>query len=352
MPKSARIAVIQMKASPSSVKERLAQAEKLVIQCVENGARLIILPEVFNTGYEYSDQNYLQAESFDGVTATWMKQTSARYHVHLAGSFLRREQNEIFNTLLLVAPDGHQWHYDKNYPWIWERAYFQKGKNITIADTELGKIGFLICWDVAHPNLWQQYSGKVELMIVSSCPPKALDLALVFPDGKRIMSKNTGALTQYMKRTSDKTFGEYLRRQASFLGVPVVQATSTGIFTSSFPNARSSLAMLSVVYPPLLKYKSQFDHARMETNYFNETYITDDSGNILQSVQPDTEGVAVSDVIMPDSAPRSKGKQPAFGIPKSMYLIDSIAEMMFASEYNKKTQRYLSKQASFLNNGG
>jgi len=352
MSKSVKIAVVQMNASPSPVKERLTRAENFVAQCVQNDAQLVVLPEVFNTGYEYSDQNYLQAESFDGATATWMKQTSARYHVHLAGSFLRRTQDEIFNTLLLVAPDGRQWHYDKNYPWIWERAYFQKGKNVTIADTELGKIGFLICWDVAHPNLWQQYSGKVELMIVSSCPPKALDLALVFPDGKRIMSQNTGALTQYMRRASDKTFGEYLRRQSGYLRVPVAQATSTGIFTSSLPNAKSSLSMLSVVYPPLLKYKSQFDRARMEANYFNETYIADNSGNVLQSVQPDTEGFAVSDVIIHVSPPQSKGKQPAFGIPKPMYLIDSIAEMMFASEYNRKTQRYLSKQASITKNGG
>lgn len=352
MPKSVKIAVVQMKASPAPTKERLERAEKFVIGCAESGAQIVVLPEVFNTGYEYSDQNYLQAESFDGFTATWMKQISARYHVHLAGSFLRREQNAIFNTMFLMAPNGQQWHYDKNYPWIWERAYFQKGTNVTIADTEFGKIGFLICWDVAHPNLWQQYSGKVELMIVSSCPPKALDLSLVFPDGKRIMSKNTGALTQYMKRTSDKTFGEYLRRQASFLGVPVAQATSTGIFTSSFPNPKSSWAMLSVVYPPLLKHRSQFDRVRMEANYFNETYITDHSGNVLRFVQPDTEGVAVSEVLMPDFPPQSKGKQPAFGIPKSMYLMDSIAEMMFASEYNKKTQRYLSRRASFTNNGG
>jgi len=340
-----------MNASPSSVKERLTRAEHFVVQCVQNGAQLVVLPEVFNTGYEYSDHNYLQAEAFDGVTATWMKQTSARYHVHLAGSFLRREQNEIFNTLLLVAPDGRQWCYDKHYPWLWERAYFQRGTKVTIADTEFGKIGCLICWDVAHPNLWRQYSGKVELMIVSSCPPRALDLTLVFPDGKRILSKNTGALTQYMKRTSDKTFGEYLRRQASFLGVPVAQATSTGIFTSSIPNPKSSLAMLSVIYPPLLKYKSQFDCARMETDYFNETYITDHAGNVLQSVPPDTEGVAVSDVLMPDSPTQSNGKQPAFGIPKSMYLVDSITEMIFASEYNEKTQRYLSRQASLTNNG-
>jgi hypothetical protein len=55
---------------------------------------------------------------------------------------------------------------------------------------------------------------------------------------------------------------------------------------------------------------------------------------------------------MPDSPPQSKGKQPAFGIPKFMYLIDSIAEMMFASEYNKKTQQYLSKQAACASHGG
>jgi hypothetical protein len=124
--------------------------------------------------------------------------------------------------MLLAAPDSRQWHYDKNYPWIWERAYFQKGTGITIADTELGKIGFLICWDVAHPNLWRQYAGKVELMIVSSCPPKVLDSTLALPD--------LGMLIQYLRRSSERTFGEYLRSQVRALGVPAAHATSTGIF--------------------------------------------------------------------------------------------------------------------------
>jgi predicted amidohydrolase len=351
MNKVIKIAVIQMNASPAPVEERLARADNLVIQCSEMGAQLIVFPEVFNTGYEYSDKNYLQAEYLDGSTAAWMTQTSSRYQIHLAGSFIRREQSDIFNTMLLVAPDGRQWHYDKNFPWVWERAYFQRGTDITIAQTELGKVGFLICWDVAHPNLWQQYSGKVDLMIASSCPPKVLDMTLVFPDGKRIMSKNTGTLTQYLKRTSDQTFGEYLRRQASNLGVPLAHASSTGIFTSPFPNPKSSLAMLSVIYPPLLKYRSQFEHARIESNYFNETYITDKSGTVLQSVQPGTEGFAISDVILPELPPQPKGKQPPFGIPKLMYSVDSIAEMMFASEYNHKTQSYFSKQAFFTKGG-
>jgi predicted amidohydrolase len=341
MSRSIRIAVVQMDAAPAPVKERLARAEALVAQCAQNGAQLVVLPEVFNTGYEYSDQNYVLAETFDGLTVTWMKATASQYQVHLAGSFLRREQEAIFNTLLLVSPDGQHWHYDKNYPWIWERAYFQKGMDITIADTGLGKIGFLICWDVAHPNLWQKYSGKVELMLVSSCPPKALDLSLVFPDGKRIMSRNAGALVGYMKRTSDQTFGEYLRRQAGHLGVPVAHATSTGTFTSLIPKPKPSLAMLALVHPPLWKYRSQFERARMEAGYFNETYIADQSGVVLQSVPPKAEGLAISDVILPDLPPRSKGKQPPFGIPAFTYLLDTIANRLLVSEYRKKTHRYL-----------
>jgi predicted amidohydrolase len=350
MSKTIQIAAIQMDAAPAPTPEKLAQAERLIVramapvstqQYVQHGAQLVVLPEVFNTGYEYSDGNYLRAESFDDLTATWMRKTAADYHIHLAGTFLRKDQNDIYNTLLLVSPDGRQWHYDKNYPWIWERAYFRKGTGITIADTGLGKIGFQICWDVAHPDLWQQYAGKVDLMLVSSCPPKALDLALVFPDGKRIMSKSAGALIPYLKRTSDETFGQYLRRQASFLGVPVVQATSTGTFTSSIPNPKRSLALIALLYPPLWKYRSCFEQARFEAGYFNETYIADASGVVLQRVQPEVEGYALSPVTLSDVHPQPKGKQPPFGISKFAYLFDTIANKLLASEYYKKTRKYL-----------
>lgn len=342
MTKTIRIAAVQMNATPAPTPERLARAERYVVECAQDGAQLVVLPEVFNTGYEYSDQNYLRAESFDGPTATWMRKTAAQYRVHLAGTFLRTQQNEIYNTLLFVAPDGQEWRYHKNYPWIWERAYYQEGTSITVADTELGKIGLLVCWDVAHPNLWQQYAGKVELMLVCSCPPNALGLTLAFPDGKRIMSKDAGALIQYLKRTSDQTFGQYLRKQASFLGVPVVNAASTGTLTSSLPNPKQSVAMLALMVPQLWKYRSQFEQARIETDYFNETYIADVSGIVLQRVQPEVEGYVLGNVTLSDSPPQPKGKQPPFGIPAFSYLVDRIANKMLASEYKKKTRKYLS----------
>lgn len=341
MARPVKIAVVQMDAAPAPVGERLEKVENFVARCAQEGARLVVLPEVFNTGYEYSDRNYLQAETFDGETATWMRETAARYALHLAGSFLRRERGEIFNTLLLAAPDRRQWHYDKNYPWMWERAYFRPGTGITVADTALGKIGFLVCWDVAHPGLWRQYAGKVELMVVCSCPPRALEMALVLPDGRRILGQDTGPLVRYLKRTSDPTFGEFLRRQARFLGVPLVQATSTGKFRSPLPDSRASVAMLSMTYPPLWRQRAHFGRICMESGYFNETYLADAAGSVLQAVPPGTEGIAVGEVSLPDSPPVPQGTPPPYGVSAFAYGFDALANRWLAAEYRKKVGKHL-----------
>lgn len=81
------------------------------------------------------------------------------------------------------APNGRYWRYDKNYPWCWEYAYtipVDKRPQIVIAHTDIGDIGFLTCWDVAHGALWKAYAGKVDLMILCSSPPDALKASLLF----------------------------------------------------------------------------------------------------------------------------------------------------------------------------
>lgn len=52
MPRSIKIAAIQMDARPAPTAERLARAERLITQIVPSGVDLVVLPEIFNTGYE------------------------------------------------------------------------------------------------------------------------------------------------------------------------------------------------------------------------------------------------------------------------------------------------------------
>ena len=88
MARQVKIAAMQMIAHPASTHQRLERAEALVAGACRDGAQLVVLPEVFNTGYEYSDQNYGRAEPLDGPTVAWMKQLASRNQIHLAGTLL------------------------------------------------------------------------------------------------------------------------------------------------------------------------------------------------------------------------------------------------------------------------
>ncbi|MEM6530015.1 MAG: carbon-nitrogen hydrolase family protein, partial [Chloroflexota bacterium] len=136
-----KIAAIRMNARPAPVAGRLERAESLVAEAASTGAQLIVLPEVFNIGYEYHDNNYTLPEPEDGPTVTWMKAQAKQHGAHIAGSLFLVDGSNIFNSQILVAPDGRLWRYDKNYPWLFERAYFKDGQDITVADTDLGRIG-------------------------------------------------------------------------------------------------------------------------------------------------------------------------------------------------------------------
>ncbi len=73
MPRKIKVAAVQMDAIPGPTAERLARAAVLVAQASQAGARLVVLPELFNTGYAYTDANFQLAEPIGGMTVAWMK---------------------------------------------------------------------------------------------------------------------------------------------------------------------------------------------------------------------------------------------------------------------------------------
>ncbi len=324
MDRQIRIATTQLDAAPAPLAERLARAEDLVTRAAKAGAQLIVLPELFNTGYAYRKENFALAETAEGPTAQWMRQISAHLGIHLAGSLLLRDGQDIYNALLLYAPNGRVWRYDKNYPAGWERAYCREGRAVTIAETDLGSIGLMLCWDIAHADLWQQYAGKVDLILACSCPPHLSEPVYYFPDGAQITGDQMGPVFASLRQAEAElqVFANTAAQQCAWLGVPFVGSTACGIVDTPIPNPVGSFLGFLPAAPWLIKYLSQVRQMQLRAGVVEAARIFDADGRQLAGLcQGQGEAFALTEVTISAERPQSRGPQPKPPVPWLMYFI-------------------------------
>ena len=323
-----KIAAVQMDCTPDTVSKRLARAAGLIAEAANDGAELIVLPELFNTGYEYHERNYALAETIDGQTVTWMKAQAAHHNIHLAGTLLLLDETDIYNAAPLVAPDGRMWRYDKMYVPLWERAYFRGGQQITVADTDLGKLGMMICWDQAHPDLWKQYAGQVDAIVIMSCPGNLGTADLVFPDGFRGKFMELGGQqpdNYSLENNSDNDTNDR-HRQAAWMKVPVVSASATGTIRTNVPLLEGTLGQ-----SPFADRIAQASETLLEAWFEPETQIIDANGETLAQGTAIGDGIVFADVELADVAPSlSETTQPTINIPPDIYHVsdEAIPSMM------------------------
>ncbi len=137
-------------------------AVEMIEKAAKNGAELIVLPEIFYHPYELENILELTEEADDSETLDYLKDCARRLKIHLcAGSMAIRDGNEIFNRSYLISPEGKillkhdKCHlFDVNFKElkVKESSFFSPGNALNVVETELGKIGILICYDIRFPE--------------------------------------------------------------------------------------------------------------------------------------------------------------------------------------------------------
>lgn len=310
MSRTITAAAVRLCNDPAPKEHHLNAAEAQVIRAAEQGAQLVVLPEVFNTGYGYTPDNYAHAEPVDGPTVTWMKRIAAEHRVHLAGTLLLLGPEHITNSLILVAPEGRLWRYDKNNPWVWERLYFREGRDITVAQTEIGTFGLMICADVFSPRLFRRYAGKVDALINSASPPRAHEMVIEFPDGGRVSLAALMHLPPKQRDLAGQAFNEHARRLSAWMGVPMIQSTPYGNFCSPVPVPWLSLGILLASKPPLWRYFLSGGKACLSARYFDDNQVTGADGGILARYDDSADGFALAEIPLADHFPIPHGHPP------------------------------------------
>ena len=105
-PSSLRVAALQLRSENGRVQHNLEHARPFIQQAAERGAQLLLLPELYPTGYLQSPDIWKAGEPLDGPTVRFLTQQAALWRVHVGTSFLEAEGEDFYNTFVLVSPAG------------------------------------------------------------------------------------------------------------------------------------------------------------------------------------------------------------------------------------------------------
>lgn len=156
-----KVAALQFSCS-KDVQENINKAEKMVREAADNGANIILLPELFERQYFCQEKRYdyydyaLPLEKNPAVNR--FKEVAKELSVVIPVSFYERDINRLFNTVAMIDADGsvlgiyRKTHIPDDH-FYQEKFYFTPGDTgFKVFDTRFGCIGVGICWDQWFPE--------------------------------------------------------------------------------------------------------------------------------------------------------------------------------------------------------
>ncbi len=170
MKETLNIALIQSDlAWENPVQNRLMFTQK--IEEISQKTDLIILPEMFNTGFTMNAAEV--AETMDGDTVKWLGKMAKEKHCAIAGSMIVKEGGSYYNRLIFMFPNGVCQSYDKHqlFTLAKEQEVFTAGQEEVIIEYEGWKIKLQVCYDLRFP-VWARNTSEYDVLLYVASWPK------------------------------------------------------------------------------------------------------------------------------------------------------------------------------------
>jgi predicted amidohydrolase len=180
-----RVTSIQLARNDKKKKEAIAEVMTL-LETVP-ASDLLILPEIWATGFFSFHRYESESETLEGPTVDLFRKKAVELGCHiLLGSLVERDGGRLYNTSILVDPRGdvlatyrkiHLFGYRSR-----ERELLTPGKEIVVVNTPWGKAGLATCYDLRFPELFRKMveRGAKFFLIASAWPQVRLDAWVLF----------------------------------------------------------------------------------------------------------------------------------------------------------------------------
>ena len=171
MQKQLTVSLIQANLEWENKASNLSYFSKKLTQ-VDQDSDLIILPEMFTTGFSMNAESL--AETMDGPSVQWMKEKANQLNSVICGSLIIKEDGKFFNRLIWARPEGRISYYDKKHLFTLakEHATYSAGRRHLLVELKGWKIMPLICYDLRFP-VWSRNTESYDLLLyVANFPEK------------------------------------------------------------------------------------------------------------------------------------------------------------------------------------
>lgn len=149
------IAVCQLPIDIENPAGNIELAKLAIHEAASQGARLVVLPELTNSGYVFQSITELEerATTLDGpIIREWVANAEELNIVLVAGLAIK-DSGFLFNASVIIDPTGFRGWYKKVHLWHDEIDFFTPGsEGPLVIDTEIGRLATMVCYDLEFPE--------------------------------------------------------------------------------------------------------------------------------------------------------------------------------------------------------
>jgi predicted amidohydrolase len=174
-----KVALAQISCKCGNKEANLQKIRRYAAEAKQHNANIVIFPELSLTGYLLRDELYKLAEKIPGPSTKAIEEIAKEYQIYIVygmPELSEKTQATLYNTAVIVGPEGFLGKYRKthlpNHSVFEEKRYFRPGYQTGVFETNLGKIGLLICYDIFFPEICRltRLKGAQLIVCISASP--------------------------------------------------------------------------------------------------------------------------------------------------------------------------------------
>lgn len=163
-----RAAAIQMETQLADIIGNIAQAADLAERALKAGAEIIGLPEFFTTKIVLDDRLFGCSLPVENDALRMMQSLALSYGATIGGSYLEFDNGDVYNSYVLVGPDGSVSKHRKDLPTMAENAYYIGGSDDGLARCNGLDVGIAVCWETIRSATAKRLRAKCDLIMSGS----------------------------------------------------------------------------------------------------------------------------------------------------------------------------------------